>query len=309
MGIAKNRPPVVYHYCGLDTFYKIISNSTIRLSNVIKTNDREEMVYILPLIIDVCEQCLSEYNRNLSTEYKLEDDFVRQLFEYTFNELSINCYVVCFSAEGDLLSQWRGYANDACGVSIGFDTNCFFPLAKSIQSNYDFAQVYYSPNKLVEQIKKYFAKHIRNRWTTDDKENSLNIMNTVKKLSIALLYNTVFYKNPYFEEEAEWRLVYHPFGNIRGVNKRIDYVDRMAETFNMSVEEDFIRSPMEFRVSNNKIISYYDLNFSRIKREFVRKIIIGAKADIKDMDLELFLYKSGYSPMNIEITKSVIPYR
>ena len=66
---------------------------------------------------------------------------------------------------------------------------------------------------------------------------------------------------------------------------------------------------MEFRVSNNKIISYYDLDFSRIKREFIRKIIIGAKADIKDMDLELFLYKSGYSPLNIEITKSVIPYR
>lgn len=50
MGIAKNRPDIVYHYCSLDTFYKIISNATIRLSNVIKTNDREEMVYILPYL-------------------------------------------------------------------------------------------------------------------------------------------------------------------------------------------------------------------------------------------------------------------
>lgn len=300
---------MVYHYCSLDTFYKIISNSTIRLSNVIKTNDREEMIYILPLIIEVGELCLSEYNSRLSDEYKLKPDFVKQLFEYTFNELSINCYVVCFSAEGDLLSQWRGYANDACGVSIGFDTNCFFPLAKSIRSNYDFSQVYYSPDKLVTQMKKYFEKHIRNCWTSDDKENSLNIMNTVKRLSIALLYNTVFYKNPHFEEEAEWRLVYHPFGNIRGINQKSAYVDRMSETFNTSVEGDFIRKPMKFRVSNDKIISYYDLDFSRIKREFVRKIIIGSKADINDMDLELFLYKSGYSPLNLEITKSVIPYR
>ena len=33
MGIAKNRPTVVYHYCGLDTFYKIISNSTISVAD------------------------------------------------------------------------------------------------------------------------------------------------------------------------------------------------------------------------------------------------------------------------------------
>lgn len=309
MGIAKNRPDIVYHYCSLDTFYKIISNATIRLSNVIKTNDREEMVYILPLIIDICEQYLSEYNNYLSEEYKFKRGFVKELFEYTFNELSVNCYIVCFSAAGDLLSQWRGYANDACGVSIGFDTNCFFPLAKSIRSNYDFSQVYYSPDKLVEQIKRYFEKYIRNRWSRDDKENSLNIMNTVKRLSIALLYNTVFYKNPYFEEEAEWRLVYHPFGNIRGVNRKSDYIDRMAETFNATEEGNFIRYPMEFRVANNKIISYYDLNFSKIKRKFVKKIIVGSKADINDMDLELFLYKSGYSPLDIDISKSVIPYR
>lgn len=46
--------------------------------------------------------------------------------------------------EPDLLSQWREYANDACGVSIGFSTNSFYPLAHSIRSSYNFSQVRYS---------------------------------------------------------------------------------------------------------------------------------------------------------------------
>lgn len=29
-------------------------------------------------------------------------------------------YAACFSEEKDLLSQWRGYANNGAGVAIGF---------------------------------------------------------------------------------------------------------------------------------------------------------------------------------------------
>lgn len=32
-------------------------------------------------------------------------------------------YIACFSKEGDVLSQWRSYADDSRGVSIGFDLN------------------------------------------------------------------------------------------------------------------------------------------------------------------------------------------
>ena len=118
MSIAKNRPHLVYHYCSLETFYNIITNSTIRLSNIKKSNDYEEMMYILPKAIDICDSILSKYYEKLSVGYKLKDNFVKTLFEETFNELSLNCYVICFSEQSDLLSQWRGYANDACGVSI-----------------------------------------------------------------------------------------------------------------------------------------------------------------------------------------------
>lgn len=309
MSIARKRPQIVYHYCSLETFYNIITNSTIRLSNIVKSNDYEEMTYILPQVIDMCDTLLYKYNMKLSNDYILEDNFVKNLFESTFNELSLNCYVMCFSEHSDLLSQWRGYANDACGVSIGFNTDCFFPLAKNVQSNYNFSQVYYSIEKTREQIYKYIKEKVHDKWSDDDRKNSLNIMNTTHNLCLIMLYNAVFYKNPTFAEEAEWRLVYYPFGNIRGAKIKTDYVDRMSETFVTSKSGGFIRNPMSFRLSKDKIISYYDLDFTDIKRNFIKEIIIGSKADIYDLDLQLFLYKQGYDPLNIEISKSNIPYR
>ena len=48
MSIARIRPKTVYHYCSLETFFAIFSNSTIRLSNISKSNDSEEITYLLP---------------------------------------------------------------------------------------------------------------------------------------------------------------------------------------------------------------------------------------------------------------------
>lgn len=48
------RPELVYHYCSLETFYAIIQNSTIRMTNISKSNDSKEIKYILPRMAYVC---------------------------------------------------------------------------------------------------------------------------------------------------------------------------------------------------------------------------------------------------------------
>lgn len=37
------------------------------------------------------------------------------------NHADFRYYVTCFSYQNDLLSQWRGYADDGRGAAIGFD--------------------------------------------------------------------------------------------------------------------------------------------------------------------------------------------
>lgn len=310
MSIARKRPKTVYHYCSLDTFYSIFSNATIRLSNISKSNDSEEITYLLPKMRRFCTDLYSYYNDNLPDEYKLQDDFVNKVFDLKFNQTSLNFYVMCFSEKPDLLSQWRGYANDACGVSIGFSTDLFYPLARSIRSSYNFSQVRYSLDDLYGQIKKYTKKVIEQNFTDDYRNNSLILMNVVDTTLSTVLYNSILYKNPSFSEEKEWRLVYNPFGNIRRIMDKTSYYDRMSEMFIKSTERGgFVRDSMTFHISNDKIVSHVDLSFAAIKELFVNEIIIGSKANINDLDLELFLLSNGFNPKKLYIHKSNIPYR
>lgn len=84
----------------------------------------------------------------------------------------------------------------------------------------------------------------------------------------------------------------------------------MYEMFNKSVEKGgFTRTPMTFHIFNDKIISHIDLSFAPIKKSFIKEIIIGSKANIDDLDLDLFLLSNGYNPKDIYIHKSNIPYR
>lgn len=310
MSIARIRPKIIYHYCSLDTFFTIFSSATIRLSNISKSNDSEEITYLLPEMRTFCTELFNYYNDMFSDEYKLQADFVNKVFDLKFNETSLNFYVMCFSEEADLLSQWRGYANDACGVAIGFSTDSFYPLARSIYSHYNFSQVNYSLDDLCKQIEDYTKKEIDRNFSGDHQKDSIFLLNIVDTTISMILYNSILYKNPNFHEEKEWRLVYNPFGNIRKFTDKISYYDRMSELYNKSIEEGgFVRLPMTFHISNDKIISHIDLSFETIKKSFVKEIIIGSKANINDLDLELFLLSNGYNPMKIIINKSRIPYR
>lgn len=310
MSIARIRPKTVYHYCDLNTFFAIFSNSTIRLSNISKSNDSEEITYLLPEMKKYCTELFCFYNNKFPNKYKLQDDFVNNIFDLKFNEISLNFYVICFSEKSDLLSQWRGYANDACGVSIGFSTDSFYPLACSIRSSYNFSQVRYSLDDLYDQIKKYTQYIIKNKFTGNNKNDSLILMNTVDTIISTILYNSILYKNPNFNEEKEWRLVYNPFGNIRRMMDKTSYYDRMSEMFVEFTEKGgFVREPMTFHISNDKIVSHIDLSFSAIKKSFINEIVIGSKANINDLDLELFLLSNNYNPKDIYIHKSNIPYR
>lgn len=310
MSISKIRPQIVYHYCSLDTFYQIISSSTIRLSNISKSNDSEEIMYILPHVKKYCNKIFMEYNSYLDEEFKIKKNSINSFFDNIFNELSLSFYVICFTEEADLLSQWRGYANNACGVSIGFSTDCLYPLTCGISSNYNFSQVKYSLDELYDQITVYTKEKIKKNFTNDNQKNSIVLMNIINAIISMLLYNSVLYKNPNFSEEKEWRLIFNPFGNIRRIKDKTSYYDRMTELFYDKPEDGgFVKNRMTFHTTDNKIISHIDLSFNDIKRLFIKEIVIGSRAQIKDLDLELFLCSNGYNPLHINIHNSDIPYR
>ena len=117
---------VLYHYTSLEVLQSILEEKTIRLSDITKSNDSSEITLIKEYILDVFCQAYRAEKTNVfrkNVDQKLWDSVVRKMIDKWFDlqKCKYSYYVLCFSSERDLLSQWRGYANDAQGVAIGFD--------------------------------------------------------------------------------------------------------------------------------------------------------------------------------------------
>ncbi len=99
---------IIYHYCSVETFTNIINNRSFWLSDVYNTNDPLEINYLINQL---------EIG-NLRTSLETFSDVCK-------NYKPLTPYVGCFSKEHDLLSQWRGYADDGYGLAIGFNPKYF----------------------------------------------------------------------------------------------------------------------------------------------------------------------------------------
>ncbi len=101
-----NDPDILYHYCSVDSFYKIVQSNEIWLSDSYVLNDYKENTWITPIIKEIFAT-----KRNLK---------YGELFDKILQTYDLNNYIpfVCyFSTDGDVLSQWRAYADDGAGVA------------------------------------------------------------------------------------------------------------------------------------------------------------------------------------------------
>ena len=121
-------PAVVYHYCSVETFYHIISNHTLRLSDIEKSNDFMEKKW-------ATRQCLSYIEQNIRSPYypcSVNPERAAALLEemkLQFAEYNTMILAACFSSRRDLLSQWRGYGDNGYGVCIGVSSGTEFKAA------------------------------------------------------------------------------------------------------------------------------------------------------------------------------------
>lgn len=314
-------PQLVYHYCSSETFVKIIESSVLRMTNITKSNDYEEVVYSA----EYFKRAFRNGCRKFIKDYK-DSDFAEIFEQIDFDDLVENCikceslvyYTVCFSETEDLLSQWRGYASDGTGVSIGFEKTIFEAALKHRMFKfgrviYDISEAQASFTQLVyTRLLDVYEKKSTPK-TTDDYINALN------KLVSLLVYSTVFYKNPAFSEEREWRLVFYPFGNIRNLSlhgmKSYDganqlFYDRMLEFTNHATQAgNFCINPISFYNKGNSVTSYADVDFSKVKKRLIRQIVFGPKSRSNDLDIRLFLLSNGYDLSRIKFRDSVAPYR
>ena len=308
----------VYHYCSLDVFKKIISGGSLRLSDISKSNDSLEIEWITK---DIKEIFLKSYSDEKTMYFMTSFPIVlfEEMIDFCINKYFnsdnklYHFFVCCFSENGDLLSQWRGYADDGKGIAIGFDKNIFQNIEITFQSDstkekfIKFDKVVYNrknqqrflmkyANKLIDDIKdeiKMFSK------ANNIKMASLDI-NDAKKIGqklfnesfLELFKESVFHKNDFFIEEAEWRIC--RYLKVNGEESSITSNDKV--TF----------SEINYFERDNLNIPYIVLNFNKVKSNLISEVILGPKCNSSKDEIHEFLKFNG---INCVVDKSEGSYR
>lgn len=121
--MKKEKPDIVYHYCTLQGFLGIIQNASLWMSDISKSNDDVECIYVRNQIKQRIEQEIEADTKAMHAweiGYEINSDMHDAMLTY----------VACFSEKEDCLSQWRGYADDGKGMAIGFNKKVLEQLVK-----------------------------------------------------------------------------------------------------------------------------------------------------------------------------------
>ncbi|WP_073273404.1 DUF2971 domain-containing protein [Anaerocolumna jejuensis] len=328
-----NMSEIGYHYCTVESFYKIISTSIIRFGNVLKMNDSTELRWLA----DVINSYVEEYTHNWDDEKRkeakrfLSENLFNFLEDFLLNDYQGNKdkYICCFSEENDLLSQWRGYADDGHGVCIGFDlealVNCkhhqeFDECVNNIKPLKYFAKIEYATSHYIKKDEdnkgrvRYITKKLEDKivnkndkviideiYKTIDNIIEKNDINLAKTFIMFELMHGILFKNKAFQEEKEIRL-------ICNVSDNADKKHQLMESFSEYPNEVTIKGPIFYPLKND-LKSCYEVRFAPVKKKIIKEIWIGPKCNIDNRDLRFFLENCGYDDGDIIIEHSKASYK
>ena len=285
---------LVYHYCSGLTFKEIIEKKTLRFSDITKSNDSAELRWITANISSVFLSEIKKANEDTEFNEAFQKIDLLGLFRKFINAYFTEAlfgkrkffwfYASCFSHEGDLLSQWRGYADDGRGFSIGFNRTTFekynaggFKLLSIHKGDVEYDNE--RQLAIVEKcIKKLFENFIKAK--EDDDITLENISQIFKSCFQELIEIAAFIKNPFFQEEKEWRMCVWTF-------KEFSDTDDILLVNNGALEH----YALNYQNRNDELVSYFDLKFAP---DTVKQIILGPKNKTDIADLRKFLKGNGF---------------
>ena len=183
---------ILYHYTKPEKLLSILESGTIRFSNALYLNDKEEVTYSYKLICTLADE-MPDLNQSLLKKIK-EHFFTKYTniingsndFGYKYEY-----YTISFSTEADNLTLLADMAK------IGFDSvygNIIYDRAKQITI---LKLIFEKWNRQYEKLLKSSKKDI-----------SEKRVDTVLELIDILSIISLFFKNPHFKDEKEYRIIF-----------------------------------------------------------------------------------------------------
>lgn len=178
----------IFHYCTEPAFWGILTSQTLWLSSIWAMNDEVELWWGRVLVSLV----LGRNARKFPPEFR--DLVVSSLAKPDSHVLPL---VTSFSRNGDLLSQWRAYADDGKGFAIKFNPKIIVKMPATMKSVvYDNAQ----QDRLILNSIKLFFKY----WQLGTEPAEFALSEVLQFFA----FDLIALKHPSFFEEKEVRLVH-----------------------------------------------------------------------------------------------------
>ena len=271
-----NADDIWYHYCSANSFMSIIKNKTLRFCDLRHMNDKKELSYAEEMFFEMLNAT------KLSSQQRVTIETVLEIMKKNTVLLSMS-----FSKERDLLSQWRGYADNAQGFCIGFNAQSFVGLPAHLHKvEYNTEQQKRLIQNAISTIKSLNVEKL-------DQHKETTIAELLELFSIIKHYS--------FFEEQEYRLVCALFVD-EDSRKGLFSLDADKEKY-----KNLLR-PIDFRLVNNVPSPFVDVCFqSESEKNVIRQIIIGPKNSSSRVDLKLFLTTNGI--YDVDVSKSASTYR
>lgn len=285
----------LFHYCSTESFLSIMNSRKIRLSDLSQSNDSMEGKWAIDVFLMACE-------REEFPQYALE--YIKERYQ-EYSGSSGGQMGLCLSENPDILSQWRGYADDGYGFCIGISKSYLSDLENPwvrTESNwidgwlrhgvshalylkkviYDQEeQILYAIEKNVKHVKTYinekleyiFENYINGSGKFGEylyRDDEFIQFNSI--IADWLIYR-YHLKNPAFLEEKEWRLLGHHGNKFGG-----------------------------FKALRDKIVPYLEIP---LERNQINSIYLGPKNATSEENINLFM---GHDK-RITVKRSLATYR
>jgi hypothetical protein len=289
-------PSIIYHYTDDTGLRGILESGKLWFTDIFQLNDPSELKHGVKCAIEILES-------KADTGSVLLKLFTKQ-FKETLElprtiESAAHLFVCCFSHDRDDLGQWRAYADNGRGYSLGFDGPMFkevFDEDIKKHAHLENAPFYvmYDEAKLCEILKELIATIDPILMLSAKDKPSLDIISYrtfLRNLTIIVVVNCIslslLFKHKAYSNEKEYR-----FLQIHGA---IDPVDNL-----------------KFRSRPYSLIRYRELDWKSVAPESLKEIMIGPAADETVARRFVDNCLSAYLPAatgTIKIEKSPIPYR
>lgn len=274
---------LTYHYCGADAFAQIVRSQTMWHTAYSGLNDVTEREWGLERFEEVAD----ELRKTCGAE------FIEKITSIVSQSQKLSVAMISsYSLDGDVLSQWRAYADDGRGFAIGFSAHQLEMPARPLRVLYDrAAQRAEIANNVrhVFQVEKGFGF----RYDAEFFKHWFNFG-----------LDLCAYKHPGFAEEQEIRRV-HISGLALDKNQKrmipLGAVDGDGKRRSEPV-------PIKYRVRNGVQIPYVSLDITDGgKNSPIKEVVLGPRNPDTEENVDLFLRSTVCN--NVKLLRSQVPYR